>query len=186
MSTRQGFIDAVTASPADDALWSVFADWLDDHGEPARAELIRLECELERLAPAEDRALELRRRTEDLLVENERVWLGDWVERLVRWQFRRGFLHDVTLQPETFCRDGAALLREHPVYRFAFVDDEGGCIAPEAVDEVVAAPHMAAVRCSTCRPARSPRSTLTRPVRAPTPPGQRLWRRPVTSPAWKS
>src|SRR5215218_7287428 len=45
------FVDllaAVLASPADDAPRLVLADWLDEHGQPDRAEFIRLQCELNR------------------------------------------------------------------------------------------------------------------------------------------
>jgi uncharacterized protein (TIGR02996 family) len=143
---RQAFLDALSANPGDDALWLVFADWLDDHGEAARAEAIRAGCELDRLPPADDRAQELGRRAEDLEIECERQWLGEWADRLVRWRLRRGFLHHVTLGSEVFLRHGGDLLREHPVRRFHFVDGEGEPIPPEAVPDVVASPHLAGVR----------------------------------------
>jgi uncharacterized protein (TIGR02996 family) len=36
---------AVCESPADDTPRLVYADWLDEHGQPERAEFIRLQCE---------------------------------------------------------------------------------------------------------------------------------------------
>lgn len=44
---RQTFLDAIIAEPEDDALRLIYADWLTDHGEPERAELIRVQIELE-------------------------------------------------------------------------------------------------------------------------------------------
>jgi uncharacterized protein (TIGR02996 family) len=45
MSEEDAFLHAVRASPADTDLRTVYADWLDEHGDP-RGEYLRLECEL--------------------------------------------------------------------------------------------------------------------------------------------
>jgi uncharacterized protein (TIGR02996 family) len=36
------FLKALHAEPADEATWLALADWLDDHGQPDRAELVRV------------------------------------------------------------------------------------------------------------------------------------------------
>lgn len=41
-------LSAILAAPADDAPRLIFADWLDEHGEPERAEFIRCQIELAR------------------------------------------------------------------------------------------------------------------------------------------
>ena len=41
MSERAAFVSAILDNPADDTVRLVFADWLDEHGEPERAEFIR-------------------------------------------------------------------------------------------------------------------------------------------------
>src|SRR5262245_45873464 len=41
MPDREAFVAAIAASPADDLPRLVFADWLDEHGDPDRAEFIR-------------------------------------------------------------------------------------------------------------------------------------------------
>ncbi len=46
---RDAFMAAILAAPDDDLPRLVFADWLDEHGEPERAEFIRVQCELARL-----------------------------------------------------------------------------------------------------------------------------------------
>ena len=38
MSDRESFVAAIAASPDDDLPRLVFADWLDEHGDPDRAE----------------------------------------------------------------------------------------------------------------------------------------------------
>ncbi|MCE9562364.1 MAG: TIGR02996 domain-containing protein [Planctomycetes bacterium] len=47
---RDALLAAICANPEDDTPRLVFADWLDEHNSPAWAELIRVECELARLA----------------------------------------------------------------------------------------------------------------------------------------
>jgi uncharacterized protein (TIGR02996 family) len=42
MSDEQAFLDPLKANPADDTTRLVYADWLDDHGEAAKAEYLRL------------------------------------------------------------------------------------------------------------------------------------------------
>lgn len=49
MSERAAFIDAILDNPADDTARLVFADWLEEHGEPHRAEFIRAQIEAEKL-----------------------------------------------------------------------------------------------------------------------------------------
>jgi uncharacterized protein (TIGR02996 family) len=44
LTDRDAFLRAIIADPADDLPRLAFADWLDEHGEPERAELIRLGC----------------------------------------------------------------------------------------------------------------------------------------------
>ena len=42
MSDEAAFLEALKANPADDTTRLVYADWLDEHGEPAKAEYLRL------------------------------------------------------------------------------------------------------------------------------------------------
>jgi len=37
---------AIRANPDDDTPRLVYADWLDEHNEPARAEFVRVQCEI--------------------------------------------------------------------------------------------------------------------------------------------
>lgn len=51
-----GLLQNILDSPADDAARLIAADWLEEHGETARAEFIRLQCRLARLEAAAERA----------------------------------------------------------------------------------------------------------------------------------
>lgn len=51
MSDRDAFLRSIVTDPADDTARLVFADWLDEHGEPERAEFIRAMVDLEQCHP---------------------------------------------------------------------------------------------------------------------------------------
>ena len=45
MSSEESFMEAILQSPDDDALHLIFADWLEEHGNP-RGEFIRVQYAL--------------------------------------------------------------------------------------------------------------------------------------------
>ncbi len=154
-TTEEAFLSDIRASPDDDGVRLIYADWLQENGQPERAEFIHVQVELARIDPTDDRYPELHLRQLQLLAEHEREWLGPWADRLVRWRFQRGLLHEVDIQPEPFVAAGADLFARHPVHTVAFVDGWGMSLAPEAIQRVLAAPHCALVRgleLSGCRP----------------------------------
>jgi uncharacterized protein (TIGR02996 family) len=51
MTDRDALIRCILESPNDDLPRLIFADWLEEHGEAARAEFIRVQCELARTNP---------------------------------------------------------------------------------------------------------------------------------------
>src|SRR5262245_40072092 len=76
-------------NPADDLPRLVLADWLDDHGEPDRARLIRVQCELSPLAEQPMSQLNpryhaLQREEKTLLARHANAWLGP-LRRRVDW-----------------------------------------------------------------------------------------------------
>jgi uncharacterized protein (TIGR02996 family) len=106
MSGRGGedraFLEAIRESPEDDTPRLVYADWLDDHDDPARAAFIRVQCELAGL-PDTGRRAELEARERELLAANRRAWLGP-LDRELQYShcaFRRGFPEDLTVRPKT-------------------------------------------------------------------------------------
>jgi uncharacterized protein (TIGR02996 family) len=46
MTHDEAFLQAMIETPDDDTPRLVYADWLDEHGDPDRAEFIRIQCEL--------------------------------------------------------------------------------------------------------------------------------------------
>src|SRR5262245_744027 len=135
MKLHEPFLRSIGESLYDDAPRLVFADWLDDHGDPARAEFIRVQCELEPMRDRYeiDRAAELHRREEELLWKHGMTWLspmpegwGDWQymfyptgnpDNGAGGQFRRGFLDTVLMPVQTFFDIGPEVLRLQPTVR---------------------------------------------------------------------
>src|SRR5947209_2890007 len=103
MTSQAHFLQAILDDPEDDAPRLVFADWLDERGDPAlapRAELIRVQVELARgtAEPARHRALQAR---EKELLAHARDWLGPLAGAVSQWRFTRG-LPEVWLDAEPF------------------------------------------------------------------------------------
>jgi len=85
VTDRDAFLTAIHGAPEDDAPRLVFADWLDEQGEPERAEFIRLQV-------AQRREYETNGRThvlEDLFVRARSLFYRAWSEP-VRTIFGRG------------------------------------------------------------------------------------------------
>jgi uncharacterized protein (TIGR02996 family) len=118
MNPAEGFLQAILESPADDAPRLVYADWLDEHGDPDRAEFIRTQCKLAALVEEDPRRGELEARERALLAENRRKWvqpLPGWARRQA--VFRRGFVEEVSGKASMFVKSAPALFRAAPVRR---------------------------------------------------------------------
>lgn len=77
---RLGFMRAIAANPSDETARLAFRDWLEENGDPVRAEFIRVQTEwavLGPTAPTPDnigRAIELTERSRELLAAHESDW----------------------------------------------------------------------------------------------------------------
>jgi uncharacterized protein (TIGR02996 family) len=87
---EDSLLRAVAAEPEDDAVRLVYADWLDEHGQPERAEFIRVQVERARLAEDDDRQAELAAREKELGDARRFRWASAW-GRCVGYPFVRGF-----------------------------------------------------------------------------------------------
>src|SRR5947209_2024989 len=99
MSSADTFLADIRDNPDDDAVRLVFADWLEDHGDPERAEFIRLQVRLAQMPEHDPARFELEERAQDLLAEHQARWLGHlpkWA-RAVELSFRRGLPEEVKL-----------------------------------------------------------------------------------------
>ncbi len=92
-SDRAAFVRAIADDPDDDLPRLVFADWLDEHGEPERAEFVRVQCALARV-PRREAPAELVAREHELLTAHGQAWAAEWHGlRGVAWEgLDRGFV----------------------------------------------------------------------------------------------
>jgi len=94
----KAFLDDMVANIDDDTPRLVYADWLEENGQPERAEFIRVQIDRAHL-PAWDAAqVRLRLREEALLNLHGEEWLAEFpVIEGARWEgFRRGIVAEVS------------------------------------------------------------------------------------------
>lgn len=114
----EAFEQAVREEPDEPVHRLAYADWLldcDDPVQSARGEFIRLQCELEEMAPDDARRRDALRREWELRECYGRVWAGP-VKALVRsYEFRRGFVERIRLDAPAFLRHGDRLFQLAPI-----------------------------------------------------------------------
>src|SRR2546430_2364199 len=72
---EDGFIAAILDDPTPEIHRLVYADWLEDQGDP-RAEFLRVECALLNLVPGDVRLPTLQKRLQELLPALDPDWLA--------------------------------------------------------------------------------------------------------------
>jgi uncharacterized protein (TIGR02996 family) len=132
--TEEGraFLREVCDHPDDDAPRLVFADWLDDHGDHARAEFIRLQCTL----AADEWKLQAAERARELWYDHANQWLAEvpgWLRS--RCEFARGFPALVKCSAEEWLERGAEL-------EFVPLETARLSGATGRVPEIAASPHL--------------------------------------------
>jgi uncharacterized protein (TIGR02996 family) len=91
MTQDEAFLQAIIESPEDDAPRLIYADWLEEHGDIDRAELIRVQIALAGLEEHSARRHELQRRERALIRQHKQAWLGQLPTGVQFLGFRRGF-----------------------------------------------------------------------------------------------
>jgi uncharacterized protein (TIGR02996 family) len=113
MADHSGFLEAINAEPDDDVPRLIYADWLEDHGEPERAEFIRVQCRAATL-PWDDERDALEDRAEELLRNHEDQWLGSLGHAACRCEYRRGFIERLHPRPAEYPQSFDDLFRLGP------------------------------------------------------------------------
>jgi uncharacterized protein (TIGR02996 family) len=93
----EALLQAVADAPEDDTPRLVYADWLDEHGDTARAEFIRVQIARTRLPADDDRQAELAAREKELGDRNYCSWLPKMPPGILSRPFVRGFPESVGL-----------------------------------------------------------------------------------------
>jgi uncharacterized protein (TIGR02996 family) len=140
MSTvEQAFLSDIRESPDDDGLRLIYADWLQENGQPQRAEFIRVQVELARLAGDDPRREARADRQDELLAAHGDEWGRPFFDSgALEAKWSRGLIEEVELEREDGVED---ILRAAPVRRLRFRDADS-----ERLAEVIRLPQFAPVR----------------------------------------
>jgi uncharacterized protein (TIGR02996 family) len=129
MNQHDAFLQEILANPDDDVPRLVYADYLEEHGHEARADFIRIQCQLARMDEGDPERPALEARQKQLQDAHRNAWLDPFYNRSVfLWEFRRGFVERVTLHADRFLKHAAALFDLAPI-REAALDNVPGCFS---------------------------------------------------------
>src|SRR6516165_7948006 len=115
--THDDLLQALIEHPDDDIRRLVLADWLEEHGEPERAEFIRTQIELAKLPKTDKRRQVLEERETELLARNEQEWVKPLRDRVISWTFHRGFVAEVSVTVEAYQKYAFELVHSAPIQR---------------------------------------------------------------------
>src|SRR4051812_47769457 len=115
MTHDEAFLRDIIEHAEDDTPRLVYADWLDDHGDPDRAEFIRLQCRLATLPVGDPRQPELAARERELLDAHAATWLRPMPDWVGGCEFRRGLVAAVRAKACDFLGRAEELWRVAPV-----------------------------------------------------------------------
>jgi uncharacterized protein (TIGR02996 family) len=121
VSDADALLRAIRADPESDGPRLVYADWLQEHGDPDRAEFIRTQIESARTPAGDPTRSALERRANELLAVHKASWSA-WLPELAPWSdYERGFVEQVVMwvvaDVEKFVGQLRAVLAGAPVRR---------------------------------------------------------------------
>jgi uncharacterized protein (TIGR02996 family) len=128
MGIDEVFLQAIFDNPDDDAPRLIYADWLEERGDP-RGEFIHVSCALEKLEATDPLRSELEVQREALLVQHEEEWFGR-LKRLISAgtppggyvRYQRGFPDQIFVSAKTFLSHAGEVFRLAPVRHLALTD----------------------------------------------------------------
>jgi uncharacterized protein (TIGR02996 family) len=157
MPDQGALFRAILAAPDDEALRLIYADWLEDQGDP-RAEFVRVQCALARLPEGHPERTALAAREAHLLAAHRRRWNGELHRLLSRtplrnavparrglvrgWTYRRGLVEEITVEARAFLDHAATLFQLGPLREVRFFRG-----AAPHVRQLSDMPHLARLVC---------------------------------------
>src|SRR5690242_6140838 len=109
------FIPAIQETLDDDAPRLIYSDWLEEQGQTARAEFIRVQIALANLPVNDIRRIALRGRERELLRRHGTEWRKPFRNLVRRLEFHRGFPERVVVDGPVFLSHSAEILRLTPL-----------------------------------------------------------------------
>lgn len=113
-SDGDGLRAAIVAQPDDDIVRLIYADWLQENAQPARAAFVRAQVAAAQAEPFSPGAGKQDKVAKALLEANPQ-WRRAAQKRATDVRFVRGFVEHALVNAALFPRDAAALFAEEPV-----------------------------------------------------------------------
>jgi uncharacterized protein (TIGR02996 family) len=149
--SAEGLLQAIVEHPDDDVSRLVYADWLEDSGQPARAEFIRVQCALAKTDEGAPEYLDLLDREQDLLAAHGEAWRSELPNLPgVRWgHWQRGFVEEVRSDDfEAFFAQADRIFAVPTIRRLRFAEQHSSeppipqRLGPGGGERLAALPHM--------------------------------------------
>ena len=113
-SLEDAFLQPIIANPNDDTPRLIFADWLEEQGNP-RGTFIRLQCERAKLTQYHPQWKDLLAQESALLKQFEAEWSKPVLRHVDEVHFRRGFVEHVRVSASRLLKTADRLFRVAPV-----------------------------------------------------------------------
>ena len=142
--THVAFVQAITENPEDDSPRLVYADWLDEHGQPERAEFIRVQCQLARVATGDPRRSRLEAREQELLSGHVEEWARP-LPRAVRALATSSRLTRLTTLHLSACGiddEACRVVAAAPWASLHVLDLSSNAVGDGGVEALLTAPHV--------------------------------------------
>jgi uncharacterized protein (TIGR02996 family) len=147
LTQQEAFLQAIVEDPRDDVTRLVYADWLEENGQPERAQFIRAQVALATAAPDDPRRKALEREERKLLRGRKATWKAELPKlKGVNWgEFDRGFVGSVTfVSAYRYHQHAARVTRAAPIEVITFRPRRWGDRI--STTGLANSPHLAKVR----------------------------------------
>ena len=116
MNSHEGILKEIIANPDDDAPRLVYADWLEEQGDPDRAEFVRIQLEMAIHESWQPEHAKLESRIASLLTKHEESWKKELGVK-AHFYYRRGTIEQLTLTAKALCKIDPDIFKTTPIKR---------------------------------------------------------------------
>jgi len=139
VSIEMGLLADIIDNPDDDVPRRIYADWLEDNGQPERAEFIRLVLDLAAMAADSPALARMKLRCKTLYHEHHKDWSRD-IDRLVRHRtYKRGMIEWVHLTGWQYVAGAGEMSARAPIREVSLCN-------PVGVRELASLSHLRRVK----------------------------------------
>jgi uncharacterized protein (TIGR02996 family) len=115
---EEAFLQTIREAPDDDGARLIYADWLEDNGQPDRSEFIRVQIQLTRLPADAPEREPLASREKQLYQQHNDDWTAGLVDLgTTVWKYERGIAHSAHSTTGKFVANAEQVFRLAPLLR---------------------------------------------------------------------